>query len=29
MVYVIKNMLTACGQDQDGTLFYPDPARKL
>ena len=22
-------LLTACGQDQDGTEFRPDPARKL
>jgi len=22
-------LLTACGQDQDGTQFHPDPARKL
>jgi len=29
MVYVIQVMLTACEQDQDGTQFHPDPARKL
>jgi len=29
MVYVIKVLLTACEQDQDGNQFRPDPARKL
>jgi len=28
MAYVIQVMLTAREQDQDGTQFHPDPARK-
>jgi len=29
IVYVIQVLLTACEQDQVGTEFRPDPARKL
>jgi hypothetical protein len=29
MVYVTQVLLTAGEQDQDGTEFNPDPARKL
>jgi hypothetical protein len=27
--YMSYRLLTACEQDQDGTAFHPDPARKM